>query len=389
MYTVTISPVWERKNSIHMPTFHASRLRNITDGRSWIAKARLAGIVALFITIGVLTIIATKAATSDAMGELESGDIAGNAKIVTAPTGYSGTGAVLFGAGPTVQPLPFKSVTGTIVAGGSCLDVENGQASSSASIRLWDCNGADAQKWTLGLTPNGSVEVKALGMCLGAADNQGSPVYLQLQACSSSTKTAQQWLPMQDNSGRILNVGFTASNNRDICLDYISLTNSTDLPAIATYCDSTAVSQKHTLPANSPKGTRGHATFSSNTAKCLDVPSGTTTPGTQLQVWDCNNLAPQTLVVGHENAGSERMRISILGQCLEAKDGGSADGTPVQINTCNDSPAQDWKTTVASNGAVLKSYVSDKCLDTASGTVANSTLMVLKTCNNGPGQIFK
>jgi len=104
--------------------------------------------------------------------------------------------------------------------------------------------------------------------------------------------------------------------------------------------------------------------------KCLDVRSGATADGTQIQLYACNNGAAQTWTV----AGST---LKALGKCLDISGGGSADGTKVQLWTCNGSGAQNW---AAQADGTLRNPQSAKCLDVAGNNSANGTIVQLWTC---------
>ncbi|MET9618362.1 family 43 glycosylhydrolase [Kitasatospora indigofera] len=57
-----------------------------------------------------------------------------------------GTGVQLAGPSGETAATP-TSYTFTNRATGKCLDVENGSTTDGANVRLWTCNGANAQKW--------------------------------------------------------------------------------------------------------------------------------------------------------------------------------------------------------------------------------------------------
>ncbi|MFF2073427.1 glycoside hydrolase family 27 protein [Kitasatospora sp. NPDC058162] len=115
--------------------------------------------------------------------------------------------------------------------------------------------------------------------------------------------------------------------------------------------------------------------------KCLDVPNSTTTPGTQLQIWDCNGQPNQTWT----RTSSGRLTVSSGGtrMCLDAYDGQTAPGTKVEIWTCNDQPNQQW--TVNADGTITSAQ-SGLCLDVTARSTANGALIDLWTCNGQSNQ---
>ncbi|MFK0019836.1 family 16 glycosylhydrolase [Streptomyces sp. NPDC090798] len=118
--------------------------------------------------------------------------------------------------------------------GGKCVDVAGASSADETPIQLHDCNGADAQKWTVG----GDGTVRALGKCLdvrAASTEAGAPV--QLYSCNGTK--AQQW----------------------------TLTSAGDLTN--TVAD-----------------------------KCLDAKDSSSADGTRLQIWTCGGTANQKWTLG-------------------------------------------------------------------------------------------
>lgn len=125
-----------------------------------------------------------------------------------------------------------------------------------------------------------------------------------------------------------------------------------------------------------------HAPSGSGTIKgvgsgrCLDVPSGSTTDGTQLQVWDCNNGTNQQWT--YTAAGELRVYGN---KCLDA--GGTGNGTRVQIYSCWGADNQKWR--LNSDGSIV-GVQSGLCLDAVASGTANGTLIQLYSCSNGSNQ---
>jgi hypothetical protein len=118
--------------------------------------------------------------------------------------------------------------------------------------------------------------------------------------------------------------------------------------------------------------------------KCLDVPSATTTAGTQTQIWDCNGGANQrwTRTATGEltvYSGGER-------RCLDAYNSGTANGTAAVIWTCNGGANQRWN--LNSNGTVTSAQ-SGLCLDVSAYSTANGAKVHLWTCHGGSNQQWK
>jgi hypothetical protein len=97
----------------------------------------------------------------------------------------------------------------------------------------------------------------------------------------------------------------------------------------------------------------------STLGRCLDVDGNVTTPGTGVELYDCNGAGGQKWVF--QSDGTVKNPQS--GLCLDSPDGATADGTPLRIWYCNGSAAQQFSIAVpilhpVGNGGV-------KCLDIA------------------------
>ncbi|CAL9652216.1 Endo-1,4-beta-xylanase A [Streptomyces sp. enrichment culture] len=110
--------------------------------------------------------------------------------------------------------------------------------------------------------------------------------------------------------------------------------------------------------------------------RCLDVPSGSTTDGTQVQLWDCHNGTNQQWT--YTDAGELRVYGN---KCLDAA--GTGNGTKVQIYSCWGGDNQKWR--LNSDGSVV-GVQSGLCLDAVGGGTANGTLIQLYSCSNGNNQ---
>ncbi|MEV6728425.1 endo-1,4-beta-xylanase [Streptomyces sp. NPDC051364] len=110
--------------------------------------------------------------------------------------------------------------------------------------------------------------------------------------------------------------------------------------------------------------------------RCLDVPGASTTDGTQLNLWDCNNRTNQQW--SHTAAGELRVYGN---KCLDAA--GTGSGTKVQIYSCWGGDNQKWR--LNSDGSIV-GVQSGLCLDAAGNNTANGTLIQLYSCSNGSNQ---
>ncbi|WP_369779946.1 endo-1,4-beta-xylanase [Streptomyces sp. R33] len=110
--------------------------------------------------------------------------------------------------------------------------------------------------------------------------------------------------------------------------------------------------------------------------RCLDVPGASTSDGTQLNLWDCNNRTNQQWSY---TAGGE---LRVYGnKCLDAA--GTGNGTKVQIYSCWGGDNQKWR--LNSDGSIA-GVQSGLCLDATGNGTANGTLIQLYSCSSGSNQ---
>ncbi|WP_442788425.1 glycoside hydrolase family 27 protein [Dactylosporangium sp. NBC_01737] len=121
--------------------------------------------------------------------------------------------------------------------------------------------------------------------------------------------------------------------------------------------------------------TTGTTFVSASSGRCLDVPNGSTTNGTQPVIWDCNGGTNQRWTVSGQT-------VQALGKCLDAPLGAAA-GAKVQLWDCNGGTNQQW--TLNTDGTV-RGVASGLCLDVDHNLTANGTVVLLWTCTAAANQ---
>ena len=116
--------------------------------------------------------------------------------------------------------------------------------------------------------------------------------------------------------------------------------------------------------------------------RCLDVPNGTTAPGTQLQIYTCNGLANQAW----SHTSSDQLTVTLDGttMCMDAYGQGTSPGTQVITWPCNGQANEEW--TLNSDGTIT-GVQSGLCLDVTGGS--NGALAQLWTCHGGGNQQWR
>jgi non-reducing end alpha-L-arabinofuranosidase len=112
--------------------------------------------------------------------------------------------------------------------------------------------------------------------------------------------------------------------------------------------------------------------------RCVDVPNGSTTNGTQVQLWDCHGGAMQRWT------HTANKQLQVYGnKCLDANGAGATNGTQVIIWDCHGGTNQQWN--INANGTVT-GVPSGLCLDANGAATANGTRLILWSCNGQQNQ---
>uniref|UniRef100_UPI0004832346 arabinofuranosidase catalytic domain-containing protein n=1 Tax=Hamadaea tsunoensis TaxID=53368 RepID=UPI0004832346 len=125
-------------------------------------------------------------------------------------------------------------------------------------------------------------------------------------------------------------------------------------------------------------GTQDQEIVGGQSGRCVDVPNGSTTNGTQAQLYDCwgGTMQRWTYTSGKQ--------LTVFGnKCLDVSGQGTANGTAVIIWDCNGQTNQQWN--VNSNGTVT-GVQSGLCLDANGAATANGTKIIVWACNGGSNQ---
>jgi hypothetical protein len=112
--------------------------------------------------------------------------------------------------------------------------------------------------------------------------------------------------------------------------------------------------------------------------RCVDVPGGTGTNGTQLTLWDCNGGANQAWT-----PTPARTLVVYGNKCLDVSGAGTAPGTKVVLWDCTGDPNQQW---ILNSDGTITGVQSGLCLDASGAGTRNGTLIDVWTCNGGANQ---
>ncbi len=112
--------------------------------------------------------------------------------------------------------------------------------------------------------------------------------------------------------------------------------------------------------------------------KCLDDYTGSATPGTKADIWDCNGTGAQVWTF---TGGA----LQVNGKCLDVTAAGTENGSPVEIWDCNNGANQQWE---PRNG-LLVNPASGRCLDDPASNTANGTQLDIWDCDGGANQQWR
>jgi dienelactone hydrolase len=147
--------------------------------------------------------------------------------------------------------------------------------------------------------------------------------------------------------------------------------------------DSTGVSRYgNTCPyepgGSTPPPTDEGPIVGAQSGRCVDVPNGSQTNGTQVRLWDCSGQPNQQWTL--TSAGELRVYGN---KCLDAEASATTAGTRVIIWDCHGGANQRWA--LNANGTITNTR-SGLCLDAYNAGTANGTPLVLWNCNGGSNQ---
>ncbi|RSM65512.1 carbohydrate-binding protein [Actinoplanes sp. ATCC 53533] len=112
--------------------------------------------------------------------------------------------------------------------------------------------------------------------------------------------------------------------------------------------------------------------------RCVDVPDGTTTNGTQVQLRDCTGGTNQRWT---QTPGKQ---LTVYGnKCLDASGAGTANGTMVIIWDCHGGLNQQWN--INANGTITNAQ-SGLCVDANGAATTNGTKIIIWSCNGAANQ---
>ncbi|MEY9837970.1 arabinofuranosidase catalytic domain-containing protein [Streptacidiphilus sp. EB103A] len=328
---------------------------------------------------------------------------------VAAGTGYRDDSTSGIATGDAAEGM-YAVLDGTHYNGGCCFDYGNAETSNNdtgnghmeaiyfGNIKVWGY-GTGNGPWVMADMENGlysgvnagynandpTVSNRFLTAIVKGEPNQWAIRSGNAQSGSLSTSysgvrpNVSGYNPMHKEGAIILGIG--GDNSKGSAGTFYEGVMTSGYPSDAT---ENSVQSNITAAGYSTSASTGSTTgplHAVGAGKCLDVPNGTTTAGTQVQIYTCNGLAPQAWT--HNSSNQLTVTDSGTTDCLDANGNGTTAGTKVIIYPCNGQTNQQW--TLNSNGTVT-GVQSGLCLDVTGASTANNALVELWTCNGGSNQ---
>ncbi|WP_344442931.1 RICIN domain-containing protein, partial [Kitasatospora nipponensis] len=269
-----------------------------------------------------------------------------------------------------------------------CVDDYAYRTDNGSQVVSWTCNGATNQNWTftpanhnpyrtgdagfLGALSLNNAPTKCLDIPGSAPIGWGSK--LQLWDCNNTQN--QQWIEQFASNGstRLLN---PASS---LCVDVPSgsTTDGTQLQLWG--CNGSPA--QWFAPPGAPLPPVGPIT-APLLGMCADADGGGTAAGAKVQAWHCGSTDHQTWSLNQDGSLSH-------GQlCLDVAGGGTGSGTKVQLDACNATVAEQWIVHLdTANRTTLENPNSGRCLDIPNSSTTDGAQLQIWDCNNTNAQVW-
>lgn len=230
---------------------------------------------------------------------------------------------------------------------GKSLDVANGGMQAGTNVWQYDYKGDDAQKWIIKESGDGKyfniISVKN-GLYLdvdGGVSQDGQNV--KTYSCNSNNAQKWKFIAWGNTTGRTLSDG-----------DYHIVTNLDEKKGLDIYCaykeNETNVNIYSNLEDENQVftvtygGDGYYSIISKYTNKSLDCKDGNTISGTNVQIYDYDNVDQKQWIIKESGDGQSFNIISKnSGLYLDVKSGDSANYSNVQVHIGNNTNAQKWK----------------------------------------------
>jgi hypothetical protein len=233
--------------------------------------------------------------------------------------------------------------------------------------------------------------------CEGNPDSFKGIFVQNLEVLAATAGTTQYNAFLQDQANAISGTDINSGSQFGMFWDAaLSSSCSTITPTSWTndeannYCNSaTEASALDALIAadDQSPATLGEVEASQGSGYCLDNTGDSSTNGTIVQVWQCNddNAQQWEFIPDSNGVSGDYMLENSTGMCLDDTNDSTTDGTKVQIWTCLGDASQEWTQTAV--GSYIE-YVNSNglCLDDTGDSHTDGTQVQVWSCNGDLAQ---
>jgi hypothetical protein len=281
--------------------------------------------------------------------------------------------------------------------GGKCLGVVGGSTLSGANIEQRTYTGAMGQTWQVQQVSSGNYKIinRTSGMSL---DLNGAQVVQRPYTGAPSQIVPMAYIPSQfgranlkmssiTNGAQLMPQVNSSYNDGALIQAVIGYPTGLGSPDPAQW-SFTPLSSATFDPGRTIRLIPQHATN-----KSVDVCNGSTTNGNCVRIYDTWNGDPQKFLIS--DAGNSNMKLTMKlnpNKCVGPRANGTTPGTILEVQDCNGSFNQAWVTgEIASRPGVFifkNAAAPNLCMDVAGASTANNATMILYTCTGGVSQQF-
>lgn len=286
---------------------------------------------------------------------------------------------------PSYPPSPAYIPSGTynLVGQGSskAIDVSGGSSVDGTPVQIYGGNGTSAQQWTFSRDSQGYYTIQNAGSgkyldAYGAGIAPGT----KLDIWTGNNTCAQKWAAQAAGSGFVF---LNACSGLALDVPGGSSVGGTQLQ-IYTRNGTSAQTWNLTAVNQQPVIQNGFYSLLTTASTALDIPGGSTTSGTQLQIYNQDGTGSQQWQITRQNSGFYELRNVQSGKYLDVIGASAIAGTHTQIWDGNHTCSQEWAIVANSDGSYgLVSSCSGLKLDVYGNTASTNGTPVDVWNSNG------
>ena len=257
-----------------------------------------------------------------------------------------------------------------------CIDVPGGTHAESVQLRSKTSNRREEQTWQINQKTEDEYELRRAGthLCVDVFFGNPFPGALVTQFPCNDTAAQRFHIEPAGAGAQIRNVG------TDLCLDIVG--TKLVLGACGASSAETFVFDPSSIPP------LHQFTKKDSGGMCIDVPNADLTPGTRLQIWECNRTNAQLWQLVQKATGQFQVQRAGTNLCFGTPGGSAFLGQSLAQVSCNNQTSQRFHAEPMPGGVQLRRFGTNLCADVVDGSNDFGAPMQLFPCNGTPAQIF-